>query len=74
MIEHLGGKVAHDGLGLEVEVMKHFVKPPTAKQLDDIGVHMCTKKCHHARSAQRAGRNFIGGDAKTGAKDANGKP
>ena len=40
---HARGEVSHKWLGLEVEVAEHFVGPPTAEELDDVGVDVGAK-------------------------------
>ena len=37
-VEHAAGEVLHDRLGLEMEVVEHFVGPPAANQADEIRV------------------------------------
>ena len=46
--EHLGGKVAHDGFRLDMEVAKHFVRAPSSKEADTVSVHIGAKESHCA--------------------------
>ena len=47
-LQHEAGEVAHDRLRLEMEVTKHFIRPPVANQLDDIRVDTGNKESHGA--------------------------
>ena len=38
-IQHLLGKIVHDGFSCKMKVTEHFVRPPAAKELDDVSVH-----------------------------------
>ena len=50
VVEHAAGEMAHDGLGLNVEITKHFVRSPSTEQPDnisvDLGKTMVQKKPH----------------------------
>ena len=50
--KHTGSKIAHHRFGLDVEVAKHFVGPPTANEADQIGVYLGTEKGHGPGCAQ----------------------
>ena len=41
--QHARGEVPHEGLGLEMKVAEHLVGPPTAEELDDVGVDVGAK-------------------------------
>lgn len=38
-IQHLVSKIAHEGFSCKVKVTEHFVRPPAAKESDDVSVH-----------------------------------
>ena len=44
--QHLAGKMSHDGLGLEMEVMEHDIRLPTAQEADHVGINACTEESH----------------------------
>ena len=54
-MEHLGRKVAHDRFRLDMEVAKHFIRAPAAKEADAVGVHIGAKECHCASSPKGPG-------------------
>ena len=59
-LEHAGGKIAHDRLGLDGEVAKHFVRAPSAEEFDCVGIDVGTKEGHCAGGSERAGADFFG--------------
>jgi hypothetical protein len=46
VLEHLGGKIAHDGTDLDMEVLQHDVGLPAADKLDDVVIDLCAQECH----------------------------
>ena len=40
--DHFAREVAHDWLGLDMEVAKHFIGAPSSKELDDVTVDFGT--------------------------------
>ena len=59
-LEHLAGKVVHDGLGCEMEIAEHFVRPPATQEANDIGVNVGDKQSRGAcrPEAEGACRDF----------------
>ena len=55
--EHDLREVAHDGLGLQMEVAEHGVTTPATEELDDIAIDGAAEKGHGAGGPQRAGRD-----------------
>ena len=43
--KHLLGVVPHKGVGLNMEVSKHFVRSPSVDESDDVGVDLGQEKC-----------------------------
>jgi hypothetical protein len=54
-LEHLGDKVAHDGMGLDVEVSHHDFGLQAADELDDVVIYLCAQEYHDTTSMQGAG-------------------
>jgi hypothetical protein len=55
MDEHKGAEIAHDGVGLDMQVAHHCVGLPTSPELDDVGVYMCTEDGHVSARMQGPG-------------------
>ena len=49
--EHEAGKDAHYGFGLKVEVAHHDIAWPPTKEVDDVGVNLCSQECHDTQHA-----------------------
>jgi hypothetical protein len=50
--QHAGGKVAHYGFSLDMQISKHLVGAPASEEADDIGVHLCAQEGHRARGTK----------------------
>jgi hypothetical protein len=46
VLEHFGRNVAHDGMGLDMEVSQYDVGLPVANALDDVAIDLCVHECH----------------------------
>jgi hypothetical protein len=57
-LEHAGGKVLHDWLGLHGEVSEHFIGAPVTKEADCVRVDMGTEEGHGAGGMERASADF----------------
>jgi hypothetical protein len=55
VLEHLGGKVVHDGTGLDMEVLQHDAGLPASDVLDDVFIDLCPHEGHVTTSTQGAG-------------------
>jgi hypothetical protein len=51
IVEHGGGEVLHDGLGLHVQLSNHGIAMPSTKDPDKVEVDLATKQRHGATSA-----------------------
>ena len=49
--DHGGGEVHHQWVRLQVQIAQHFVRPPAANELDNIGVDLAAEEGHGAASA-----------------------
>ena len=56
--EHPGREIAHQRLGLDVEIAKHLVGAPATKEPDAIGVNVGAQKGHGASGAKGASRDI----------------
>ena len=54
-VEHAGREIAHEGLGLDMEISEHLVRLPAAKEADAITVNIGAKESHCASSAEGPG-------------------
>ncbi len=70
-IQHLVSKIAHEGFSCKVKVTEHFVRPPAAKESDDVSVHFGYEERHGTTSAEGAGRDLLGGEAQAKAEEAH---
>jgi hypothetical protein len=52
MLEHLRGKVAHDGTDLNMDVSHHDVGLPAADELDDVVIDLCAQDCRGTASTK----------------------
>jgi hypothetical protein len=55
MLKHLGSNVAHDGMGLDMEVSQHDLGLPTVDGIDDTVIELCSQECYATASTQGAG-------------------
>ena len=60
-LEHEGGEIPHDRLGLKVEVAKHFVGAPAAQKADAVSVDVGAEESHGSCSTQTPGGD-VGGE------------
>jgi hypothetical protein len=51
VVEHGGGEILRDGLGLHVQVSNHGIAMPSTKDLDKVEVDFATEQRHGATSA-----------------------
>ena len=58
ILQHAMGKVSHDRFSLNMEVAKHLVTVPSAKEANDITVIVRAKQSHGACGTERAGMNI----------------
>jgi hypothetical protein len=58
--EHTGGKMAHDGFGLDVQVSEHLVRLPAAQESDTVRIHVSAQEGHRASGAEGPGRDILG--------------
>ena len=72
-LDHAGGKMAHDRLGLDMQVPQHFIRAPSAKKADAIGVDIRAEECHGARCTEGPGRDVVRQEAMARAKDGGGE-
>jgi len=56
--EHPGREIAHQWLGLDVEIAKHLVGAPATKEPDAIGVNVSAQKGHSTSGTQGASRDI----------------
>ena len=61
--DHEGTVAAHERFRLNMEVTKHFIRPPSADKADDVGIHTTVQKCHGTRSSERASADVGTGEA-----------
>lgn len=66
------GEIAHDGFSRKVKVTQHFIRPPAAKKLNDIGVHFGDEERHGTASSEGAGGDLLGCEAQAKAEEAHG--
>ena len=57
--KHLLRVVPHEGVGLNMQVSKHFVRSPSADESDDVGVHLGKEKCRCTRCSETSCRYFV---------------
>ena len=57
--KHLLRVVPHEGVGLDMQVSKHFVRSPSADESDDVSVHLGKEKCCCARCSETSCRYFM---------------
>ena len=50
-VEHAGREIAHEGLGLDMEISEHLVRLPSAEQANAVRVDVGAKERHGARGA-----------------------
>ena len=67
-MEHEPGEVAHDRLGLKVEVPEHFIRAPAANESDDVGINSGEKEGHGTTHPKGAGCDVIRNKADARAK------
>jgi hypothetical protein len=72
MLEHLGGKVAHDGTELDTEVSHHDFGLPSANDLYDVGIDLCTHECHGTASTKWAVLHIVFTEANIRANEEDG--
>ncbi len=70
-IQHFLGKIAHDGFSCKMKVPEHFVRPPAAKDLDDVSVHFGDEERHGTASSEGAGGDLLGCEAQAKAEEAH---
>jgi hypothetical protein len=49
--DHTSCEIVHNGLGMGVQVTKHFIGAPTTNKRNGVMVDVCAKMCHRPRSA-----------------------
>ena len=66
--QHGGCEAVHDGLGLDVEISKHLVRPPAADEAQPITIDAGTQKRHGAAGPRRADGDVGGSESGVGVK------
>lgn len=74
MLEHPGRKITHDGLGLDMEVTKHFVRSPASDEADQVGIDVSAEESHCTRGPEGPGRNVMRRETKLRAEQRARKP
>ena len=70
-LKHQGGEIAHDRLGLEMEVAKHLIRPPTSQKANHVGVDVSTQEGHCASGTEAACGDIRGKKAKVAWAEGN---
>jgi len=73
-VKHALCEVAHDGFSCKVEVAEHLVRPPAAKEPNDIGVDFGDQEGHGSTCSKGAGRDLGRDEAEVSAKEAHCHP
>ena len=53
--DHASGEVFSDGLSVEVQVTKHFIRTPSSKELNDVSIDIRKQKSHSTSRSEGAG-------------------
>jgi len=72
-LEHKAGEVAHDRLGLKMQVTEHLIRAPAADQADNVGVDVGKEKGHGTTSAKGLGVDIGRKEANAGTEGGNGE-
>jgi len=72
-LQHEASEVAHDGVGLKVQVAEHFVGTPAADEADDVRVNLGEEEGHGPTRAKRAGGDVVREEANARAEGRDGE-
>jgi hypothetical protein len=56
-MKHPAGEITHEGLGLHVQVPKHFVRAPSANEPNDVGIDVGAEQRHCTSSPEGPSTN-----------------
>jgi hypothetical protein len=59
MIQHLLRKMTHNRLGLDMQVAQHFIRSPSADELDDVSVDLGAQQGSGTCCAHQRGRDVF---------------